>query len=389
MSSFFNPVRLTLIFAGTALWLIVFVAPHHEPHFTAEAASAPTPPEPEQTIPTSRIPRIESEPAPAVHRADPSLPPSTVMELKPTIDEIVKDLEQIRVFGEELEKTAAKPLAPDYESIWIGATDIRTLAMRVNRILFVPDGDVALNGDPTEVISSIGMQDAILEFARGLKEFLKNPAIKPPGKVDARAFDQARLQLDQVIRQANRLIRNAGALSDNPLLKEGKSRSGALLPSRIKIARRLFFEVGIDCGSWTADKFTKSASVVKGRDSVSLDGVKVLVRHHKLLEEQVVPIDDCVDPIAHEDAVARHASFVALINAFNSYEVSGKVFAYQVTYQIAMTRGVDRTRFRNPVSFYYVDDSGRGEFELYRRPQPPQFLPEWIKALPKSQFGFK
>jgi len=38
-------------------------------------------------------------------------------------------------------------------------------------------------------------------------------------------------------------------------------------------------------------------------------------------------------------------------------------------------------RFNPPVSFYYVDEAGDGDFELLRTPVELGLVPDWAKAL--------
>ena len=62
--------------------------------------------------------------------------------------------------------------------------------------------------------------------------------------------------------------------------------------------------------------------------------------------------------------------------------MKGKVFAYQVGYEIGLTKGGQvAKRISRSVWFYYVDESGNGTFELLRRPLQTGLVPDWVKEL--------
>jgi hypothetical protein len=63
-------------------------------------------------------------------------------------------------------------------------------------------------------------------------------------------------------------------------------------------------------------------------------------------------------------------------------EASGKIFAYQVTYLLAETNeGQIVKSYPQPLSFYYVDATGEGDFGLFNGPMPLGLVPEWVRDL--------
>lgn len=122
-------------------------------------------------------------------------------------------------------------------------------------------------------------------------------------------------------------------------------------------------------------------SEVKGHGSVDI-GIAAQTKSHRLARELVLPIEDCVDGEADEEATANDLQYVAIARDFTSYEVKGKVFAFQIGYEIGLAKGgqvVKRLRF--PVWFYYVDEAGDGTFELLRSSNSTGLVPDWVREL--------
>ncbi len=66
-----------------------------------------------------------------------------------------------------------------------------------------------------------------------------------------------------------------------------------------------------------------------------------------------------------EKAIAAGEQYAVSLKDFYSFLVQGKTFAYHALYQIVRIKdGKITTRLDQPVSLYYIDAAGQGEFEL-------------------------
>jgi len=159
--------------------------------------------------------------------------------------------------------------------------------------------------------------------------------------------------------------------------------TAAHLRSRLKPTTSV--ELMAECEVWSVDDLVGQPATVKGSGSVTIGGVKAHTQQHKLAQQLVVSIEDCVDADADENATSNDVQYAAIIRDFTSFEVEKKVFAYQVSYGIGWIRnGQIIKRFSQPVVFYYVDQTGDGTFELFKGSMAFDFFPDWAKGLARK-----
>lgn len=309
-----------------------------------------------------------------------SLPPSSVVEIKSSLAELRDNVALMQAINDDLQKAVASNASPDYALVAANAIDMRRLAIRVMRNLAWTRN--AAQASPENLppgVSSEKLKAAIVALDITVQEFLKDPVLTHPRTVDAGELSTAGPNLETVMSRSGIVQREAEMLAIN----SGKAETKA---PRIKsrLASSTSIQLTLECGAWSMSDLLKRPSQIKGHDSVDI-GTHVETRRHKLVEQLLLPIDDCVDGESYERAITDKVQYVAIVTDFTSYEVKERVFAYRVTYEIGFTRnGQVAKRYRQPVSFYYVDEAGDGSFDLLKGPLSFGLLPDWAAELARK-----
>lgn len=199
--------------------------------------------------------------------------------------------------------------------------------------------------------------------------------------MDARLLSDAGADLEKIVSRSADLEELAARMATSGGGPKGGKPARASRTVRSRLEPKTSIQLTLECDAWSVSELLDKPSEVKEHGTVNLD-VKVQKKDHRLAEELISPIEDCVDGEADEEATANNMQYVAIVKDFTSYEVKGKVFAYQVGYEIGLTkRGQVAKRISRPMWFYYVDESGDGTFELLRRPLQTGLVPDWVKEL--------
>jgi len=285
----------------------------------------------------------------------------------------------MQVINDDLQKAIAANSGPDYAVVATNASDIRRLAIRLMRNLAWPlSASQAPREDLLPGISSEKLKAAIVALDAPIQEFLKDPVLTHPRTVDAGELSTAGASLETVVRQSAIIQKEAEMLATN----SAKAGTHARIKSRL--APSTSIQLNLECGAWSMSDLLKRPAQIKGPDSVDI-GTKVKTRRHKLSEQLLLPIDDCVDGETYERGITDNVQYVAIVTDFTSYEVKERVFAYRVTYEIGFTRNAQLAkRYRGPVSFYFVDEGGDGDFELLKGPLSFGLLPDWAAELARK-----
>ena len=142
-------------------------------------------------------------------------------------------------------------------------------------------------------------------------------------------------------------------------------------------------EFDIGCRGWKTLAFAGQKSEVKDLEPRGIDGVEVHVTSHELAAEQIVYLESCgakenKKSIREDKYYGRSAS---VVRGFLSYEIDGKIFAYQFTgFAVITKNGYVTERAGASGNVYYTDEDGDGTFERYLGSMPLKFLPDWVKA---------
>jgi hypothetical protein len=311
----------------------------------------------------------------------PGLPRSSVIEIKPSLAALKENVDLMATIDVELLGAIAAP-SPDYATIVTDASDIRRLAVLLLRNLALPRKQTqAAQQDPGAVVSAEQLKASVNTLDSAIQSFLKSPVLTQPRTVDAKLLSDTGADLETIVdRSASVKERAARLASIGSVAKGGKAaRTSASVRSRLK--PKTSIQLSLECDVWSVSELLARPSEVKGHGSVNI-GVEVQTRNHRLAQELVLPIEDCVDGEADEEATASNMQYVAIARDFMSYEVKGRIFAYQIGYEIGLTKAGQITkRLRLPIWFYYVDDAGDGTFELLRRSTRTGLVPDWAKEL--------
>jgi hypothetical protein len=308
----------------------------------------------------------------------PGLRPSSVIEIKPSLVELKENVELMATIDEELLGVIALP-SPNYATILTDASDIRRLAVRLLRNLALPRAQK--QAAPEELGAAASAQQlktSINTLDSAIQSFLKSPVLTQPHTVDAKLLSDAGANLEMIVNRSAGVQEHAAALSKG--LKASKSTS-----ARSRLRAKTSIQLTLECDAWSIDELLARPSEVKGHGSVNV-GFDVQTKNHRLAQQLVLPIEDCVDGEADEEATANNMQYVAIARDFTSYEMKGRVFAYQVGYEIGLTKNQEITkRLRLPVWFYYVDEVGDGTFELLRSSTRTGLVPDWVKDLARKR----
>jgi len=313
------------------------------------------------------------------------MPPSSVIEITSSLVELGENVRLLGEFDTELLKAAKESSPARYAVILTYAADIRKIAIRLLRGLSLPRPvrqAVADNKEPGPTQEKLDASITVLDEA--IQIFMKNPVLKEPRTIDADLLSKVGADLEAIVSQSLKVRRQAETLASN-----GRSNKAqptlATTHLKSKLKPNTLLQLSIECNAWSIEALLRESSELKGRASVTIRKVEAQMKRHKLARPLVVQIEDCVDAEADEDAIDKGLQYVAIVKDFTSFEVRGRVFAYQVTYQVGFTKNGQITKhFEQPVSFYYVDEAGDGGFDLLKRPVEFGLLPDWAQELARK-----
>lgn len=334
-----------------------------------------------EPTPSSKPSGIPSDSWPVPLRPSPrAMPPSSVVEINASKRELRENLELMATINDELLRIAS---ASDYQRIITDASDITKLANRLLRSFAAPRTEKPRTSDnPAPVASRERLNESVGALDVAIKALLSNPVLNEDRTIDAGGLDAVGSDLETVISSSLIVRRCAEKLGASAV---GKASSGSK-PVRSRLKPRFVVLLNLECSAWSINDLVNKPAEVTGHGSIDILKVKAQTRRHKLAQQLVVPIDDCVDSPADEATTTGEVQYAAIIKDFISYEVKGKVFAYQVTYQVwLMKNGQITTRLPQPIWFYYVDEDGSGVFDLFRGTMPLGFVPDWAKDLARER----
>lgn len=349
----------------------------------------PTPDPPQVTDPM-RGPGTESKVAtpPFSPRGLPGggMPRSSVTEIGSSLAEFRRDIGLLREFDNELMETMTSPAPPNYGAIIADASDVKRLAIRLLRSLSLPRPDKQMATVEVSSGASIHQLNAsITSLDQAIQAFCNNSALKQPRTIEAELLARAGSDLETIVARSVSVQAQAEKLAAT----DGRPKDGkpvitmAHLKSRLKPTTSI--QLTLECSAWSIDDLLAKPSQIKDRESINISGVQASSQRHKLVQQLVVAVEDCVDAEADENARSSGQEYVAIIKDFTSYDVKGKIFAYQVTYELALTRQNQITkRFDQPLWFYYVDAAGDGNFDLFKGSMAYYSPPEWVKELTRK-----
>lgn len=309
------------------------------------------------------------------------VPPSSVIEIKSSLTELRENVALLKAINDELQRAISSSSSPDYETVMAHATDIRRLAIRLMGNLALPRAAPQVAPEiSTPGVSADELKASIIALDATIQEFLKDPVLTQPHTVDAEQLNSAAANLETVMNRSAMVEKEAEMLATN----SGKAVTKATRRIKSRLATSTSIQLTLECSAWSMSELLKHPSQIKSHGSVNI-GANVKTNRHKLGEQLLLPIDDCVDGEAYEKAITDRVQYVAIVTDFTSYEVKGRVFAYLVTYEIGFARSARvAKRFPQALSFYYVDEAGDGSFELLKGPLSFGLLPDWAAELARK-----
>ncbi len=328
-------------------------------------------PAPAATPATSRFP-TEAMVRAGLRPTTPVIPRSSVVEIKSSLIDLRENVRLLQVMNEELQGLVSSPSWPDYETVLADATDIGRLIIRLARNLELPHADAKTAAETLPAVSADELKASMVALDAGIQTVLNDPLLTQPRTVDVKQLTEVGANFETLARRSSAVRKQAQDLAT----KAG--RKSAHIKSRLGPVTMM--QITLECGAWSMTDLLKRPGRDKDHDSINLV-VKVRTIRHKLAEQALLSIDQCVDGETFERTITDKIHYVAIVSDFTSFEVKSKVFAYRVTYEIGFARnGQIEKRFNPPVSFYYVDEAGDGDFELLRTPVELGLVPDWALA---------
>ena len=319
----------------------------------------PAPPTPPGTAAVS--PLVAARPGLPVTRIDPTRPAP--------VEQLRAQVSRLRAANTELQVIDSRTDA-DIENIGRHALEIHELA------LYLKTG-LGLKTESNSAETKANAAEDLLQremsaIDRSITDFISNPASQQPHTVDAQLLSETVTILNELISSSSRLEQLAAdRMSPKSRKKLAKLHAAANRES-------FFMQLDLECDLWTTDSFAARPGAVDKNGKLMIDKVRLDVRHHKLAQEEVIPLGDCA---AHGREQRKDELYSAAIKDFSSYEVKGRVVFYQATYRILLSKNGKTRRAAEALYLYYIDWSGQGRFELDTSRTPLQSLPDWFKEV--------
>lgn len=129
------------------------------------------------------------------------------------------------------------------------------------------------------------------------------------------------------------------------------------------------------------DSAIQDDSKVSLKESLRIQGVEVFKKFHKFEKRQFFSMVESCE-VENDALEVSYNEFDYLLDGFTSYEVKGKVFAYQANFWFIQPE--DGYEIGAGILPIYVDEEGNGNFKLRCDDKTElKSLPKWIKPLGK------
>lgn len=320
--------------------------------------------------PTTPGPAPGPEPISPMVRSRPDLPLTPISPARPaSVEELKAKVHRLQAANAELQAINARTEA-DLGNIGRHAIEIHELALYLRTGLGLRTESILVEARPSAVDDPL--QHEILAIDRSTTDLISNPASQQPHTVDAQLLTAAVSDLNELISSSSRLEQ---FVADRMSPKSRKAL--AKLHAEVNGASPLL-QLDLECDLWSTDSFAARPGAVAKSGTMTIEKVKLDVRHHTLAHEEVIPLGNCA---AHGREQRKDETYSATIKDFNSYQAKGRVVFYQATYRILLSKNGKTTRAAEPLYLYYIDWSGQGRFELDTSGRPLQTLPDWFKEV--------
>jgi len=365
----FRPAKGMRPYSFLILTAALFIAPAT---LTAQdKVNIPGPPSP------GPLPIKIPEPGPAsASRIRSSAPVASITRPSSSLEALQKDVEQLRNNNYELQRALTANTPIDVTKVQKYAENVYEIATRLQGNLWLSPAEGANTSQET---SQTAGRDSLEVLAAALNEsvqaFVNSPVARKPHTVDAQLLEEAGKDLDRIIDLSagiGKQVRNLDNANST-----GKPTSRRIFGSAP--GRAPYLQLTLDCSAWTVDRFANLPKKSRSLGLMNVEGIKIQIKHHKLLNELLIFLDECETPQAKRQTNTNHERYAAVIKDFDSHELKERIFAYQANYQIVrIEKGRISAHLAQIVSLYYLDEGGGGVFDVY---EGSRFLPDWVKGL--------
>jgi hypothetical protein len=151
-------------------------------------------------------------------------------------------------------------------------------------------------------------------------------------------------------------------------------------PSAKREARKMrLIKEPVTRESRSAPVFVNYPARISRKGSLTIEGIKIQKKFHKFTKKQYFSLVESCD-IKRDQWEVDYNDSDYLLDGFTSYEIKGKVFAYQANFRVIDAE--DGYEIGSGILPIYVDEEGNGGFKLRCNDKTRlESLPEWIKPL--------
>ncbi len=315
--------------------------------------------------------------APTFRKND--LPVTQIVRVRASAADLKRKCVQLQKANAELQSTRGQT-PNDLRNILARAEEIFELAFGLHDEMGLPPIEAIKMPQGTSAPNANTLPTYMTLLDASINSFIADPIVSDPHSLDASLISE----VDAKLRS---LIANSSSVAE-----AAKTAAGIKSSKRLKLVARpndeqrvgsaALLQLDLDCDVWRTEMFTTAAAKVKLWRKLTINGVKLQVNYHKLMQEQVTPLNECAP--RRVVGFLSPETYAVGVKEFLSYEVNGKVLAYQPTYSVLRTKKGKTSRIDQPLYLYFIDESGRGAFELYTGNKPLSDLPDWTKEASAS-----
>ncbi len=128
---------------------------------------------------------------------------------------------------------------------------------------------------------------------------------------------------------------------------------------------------------WNEPIFADRVLKVIAGTPQTIEGIKVQTKLHELKPERLDMVESC--NVQNDELETAYNELNYDVGKFTTYEVKGRVFAYEVDYELIEAE--NGYEIGAGIGRIYVDEEGNGKFKLRCDKNELESLPKWVKKL--------
>ena len=297
-----------------------------------------------------------------------------IIHLRASAADLHRKIEHLQKTNADLQSVSGRT-TNDLQTILSRSEEIIDLVTALHDEMGLPAAEEKKTADNSVSYTAQNLTDFMTLLNDSVKSFVDDPIAQNARTLDVKAISQTNEKLQRMIAVSSGLAALARVASG---VKPSTHRKPGATKDEASAARMAYLQLNLDCDLWKPEMFTTAAAKVKSWRKLTINGVKLQVNYHRLSRDQITPLNECAwrPPVV---GFVSPETYSVAINEFLSYEVNGKVLAYQPTYTVWRTRNGKSDRLDQRLYLYFIDEGGRGAFDLYTGNKPLTEIPDWAR----------